>query len=248
MPTPLPAPIMPHSDYLVFVDESGDHGLKTCDPSYPMFVLAFCIISKQDYSAKITPAMMNFKFKHFGHDWTILHEHEIRKAKGEFAFLTDATKRTAFLDDLSGLMRDAPMALVAVVIHKQRLAEQYNRPPNPYHLAMEYGLERIVYHLQSLGQSDKRTPVVFERRGKNEDDELELEFLRLAARFPELQIHFADKKANLAGLQLADLVARPIGRHVMNPAQPNQAYDIIQAKFRRKPSGDANGWGLKIVP
>jgi hypothetical protein len=31
------------SEYIVYVDESGDHGLETIDPNYPVFVLAFCI-------------------------------------------------------------------------------------------------------------------------------------------------------------------------------------------------------------
>lgn len=35
------------SDYLVFVDESGDHGLDTIDPGYPMFVLAFCVLREK---------------------------------------------------------------------------------------------------------------------------------------------------------------------------------------------------------
>jgi hypothetical protein len=29
------------SDYIVYVDESGDHGLVSVDPEYPVFVLAF---------------------------------------------------------------------------------------------------------------------------------------------------------------------------------------------------------------
>ncbi len=29
------------SDYIVYVDESGDHGLQNLDPNYPVFVLAF---------------------------------------------------------------------------------------------------------------------------------------------------------------------------------------------------------------
>ena len=29
------------SKYVVYVDESGDHGLKNIDPNYPVFVLAF---------------------------------------------------------------------------------------------------------------------------------------------------------------------------------------------------------------
>ena len=41
-------PVPQHfSDYVVYVDESGDHGLKTMDKTYPLFVLAFCVFMKQ---------------------------------------------------------------------------------------------------------------------------------------------------------------------------------------------------------
>ena len=76
----------------------------------------------------------------------------------------------------------------------------------------------------------------------------ELEFRRVAASIPGFEIHFVDKKANLAGLQIADLVARPIGRHVLNPDQPNRAFDIISPKLRRGPDGQLLGYGLKIHP
>jgi len=36
------------SDYIIYVDESGDHGLERIDPEFPIFVLAFCIIRKSD--------------------------------------------------------------------------------------------------------------------------------------------------------------------------------------------------------
>jgi hypothetical protein len=39
---------------------------------------------------------------------------------------------------------------------------------------------------------------------------------------------FASKKVNCGGLQIADLIARPIGRSVLNPAQKNRAYDLIE--------------------
>ena len=41
---------MNHSDYIVYVDESGDHGLKDIDATYPLFVLAFCIFHKSTYT------------------------------------------------------------------------------------------------------------------------------------------------------------------------------------------------------
>ena len=39
------------------------------------------------------------------------------------------------------------------------------------------------------------------------------------------------KTSNSAGLQMTDLMARPVGLHHLRPSQPNQAYDIISNKF-----------------
>ncbi len=241
-------PIAAHGDYLVFVDESGDHGLANCDPAYPVFVLAFCIMSKRDYTERISPGLQRFKFTHFGHDFTILHEHEIRKAKNEFAFLLASERREPFYADLNALMAETPMSIVAVVIRKDLLKSRYNDPVNPYHLALEYGLERVAKHLVAAGQTGRKTHLVCECRGRREDDELELEFHRIAARIPDFEIRFVDKKANLPGLQIADLVARPIGRHVLNPSQENRAFDVLKSKFRASPTGVFLGYGLKVFP
>jgi hypothetical protein len=233
---------------MVFVDESGDHGLDPCDLAYPVFVLAFCIMRKSEYIDVITPAVQRFKFKHFGHDLVVLHEHEIKKAKGEFAFLLVPAKREAFFPELNALVASTPMTLVAVVIRKDKLKEQYHKPGNPYHLALEYGLERVSKWLASQGQAGKLTPLICESRGRKEDDSLELEFRRVATRVSGFDIRFVDKRANLPGLQIADLVARPIGRHVIDPAQENRAYTILASKFRRSPEGQINGYGLKVFP
>ena len=45
------------SDYIVFVDESGDHSLTSIDPEFPVFALSFCVISKVDYIALVVPAV-----------------------------------------------------------------------------------------------------------------------------------------------------------------------------------------------
>lgn len=241
-------------DYIVYVDESGDHGLERMDPHYPVFVLAFCVFEKAVFADAVVPAMLRFKFGHFGHDQVVLHEHEIRKAKNAFRFLTKAELREPFMRDLSALVAAAPFTIVAVVIRKERLAVQYTRPENPYTLAMEFGLERVCAFLREKRQAGKVTPFVFEKRGDKEDAELELEFRRLTGPHRAVcgsvsaEILIADKKSISTGLQLADLVARPIGLHVLRPDQANRAYEILEPKLRRSPGNQTLGWGLKVFP
>lgn len=86
---------MRFSDYIVFVDESGDHGMDSIDDGYPLFVLSCCLISKRDYMSTVVPAMQQLKFSMFGHDAVILHEREIRKDLGPFSVLRDRVRKQA---------------------------------------------------------------------------------------------------------------------------------------------------------
>ncbi|GAB4262715.1 MAG: hypothetical protein Kow0065_13460 [Methylomicrobium sp.] len=88
------------SDTIVYVDESGDHGLNSIDPSYPIFVLVFCIFHKRDYVQTVVPLIQEFKLKHFGHDQVILHKSD-------------------FLNELTDLVQKAPFTLISSVIDKQ---------------------------------------------------------------------------------------------------------------------------------
>ncbi len=241
-------------DYIVYVDESGDHGLQTMDPEYPIFVLAFCIFAKTRLATELVPAVMRFKFAHFGHDQVVLHEHDIRKSNGPFRILLNASRRAAFLGDLTTLMSEAPATIVGIVIRKAQLVNRYAQPNNPYLIALEFGLERVCAFLREHGQTGKLTHFVFECRGGKEDLELEVQFRRVTggansryARTP-VEILMADKKSIATGLQFADLVARPIGLHVLRPGQPNRAFDTLEPHLRRSPDGRVDGWGLKVFP
>ena len=240
-------------DYIVFVDESGDHSLTSIDRSYPIFVLAFCLFEKKHYAEEVTPATLKFKFKYFGHDQVILHENDIRKARGVFNILQNANVRSVFMDDLNALVEQSNFVLTASVIKKDKLNTKYSDPDNPYHIAMALGLERIYLHLESLGCKTGTTHLLFESRGLKEDKDLELEFRRVCdnnrtKKILPFEIILADKRSNSAGLQIADLIARPIGRQILKPEQPNRAYEIIEKKFRRNLKGNLNGWGLKLFP
>ena len=89
------------SDYIVYVDESGDHSLESIDEKYPLFVLAFCIFNKKHYIEQVSPAIKKFKFNQFGHDMVLLHEFDIRKAKNEFVILINEERRYAFMSALT---------------------------------------------------------------------------------------------------------------------------------------------------
>jgi hypothetical protein len=245
------------SDYLVFVDESGSPAMGRIDPDFPLLVLAFLIVRKDQYLSQIVPAIQGFKFSHFGHDQVILHEREIRRDLGPFSFLKTKELKAGFLGELSSIMADAPFALVATVIRKDRLQARYRNPANPYFLALQYGLERVCAYLRQQGDWGKtphpRVHLIVEQRGRSEDDELELEFRRICdggnynhEKFA-FDIVFANKQSNSSGLQLADLVARPVGMSVIRPDQPNRAFDLLKAKFV-KVRGYAEGWGLKVFP
>lgn len=234
------------SDFVVFVDESGDHGLVSIDQEYPVFALAFCVMRKDDYARHVTPAIQEFKFGIWGHDAVVLHEHEIRKSKGPFAFLlTNPVLRGRFYDGLNRLIEDAPMTIFASVIDKEALRQKYIRPRNPYEIALLFCMERLHAMLLQEGQEGRTVHVVFESRGKKrEDPELELEFRRITGndrqwgyrsvdftRF-DFQPVFMSKTTNAAGLQLADLTARPIALATLRPEQANRAYEIIRPKLR----------------
>ena len=240
-------------DYLVFVDESGDHGIETVDPGYPVFVLVFCVFAKDTYAASAAPALMRFKFRHWGHDQVVLHEREIRKPKGPFAFLMNTARRDAFHADLTAMMDDADFRLIASVIRKDAYRARFPAPDNPYHVAMGFGLERVYLELRARGCRDGSTHVICERRGPVEDAQLEAEIRRVCAnnatgRTLPFEPVMASKQCNSAGLQMADLVARPIGRKIICPGQENRAFDVIERKFRRDARGRVQGWGLKVYP
>ncbi len=246
------------SDFIVYVDESGDHSLTHINAEYPVFVLAFCIFHKRHYSEAVVPAITDFKFRHFGHDMQILHETDIRKERNGFNF-KNRDGKYAFMAALGDLIEQHNFILISVVIDKQRLAEKYQIPDNPYHIALKFCLERLFYFLKEKSQQDCITHVVVENRGKKEDDELELEFRRVCdganahGQNLPFELIFADKKTNSPGLQLADLVARPIGIHFLRPDQENRAFNVLEKKLYsrngRKGAGSGyEGYGLKCFP
>ena len=108
-------------------------------------------------------------------------------------------------------------------------------------------METLYEFLMERDEHHQKTHVFVECRGKKEDAELVLEFRRVCDGNNRFGIHlpfeilFSDKKAMSSGLQMADLVARPIGLNTLKPHQENRAFDALKVKLfcdqRRKGAG-----------
>jgi hypothetical protein len=100
--------------------------------------------------------------------------------------------------------------------------------------------------------------IVAERRDPTLDRELDIAWLNLkvqGTRFMQAKaieerimgLNLRPKTANIAGLQLADLVVTPIGRKVLGKTI-KEDYRVIEEKFRCSRTGRIEGYGLVVLP
>ena len=242
-------------DYIVFLDEAGDHSLELIDKDFPVFALAMFVCDTKYYNYTILPEIAQLKTDYFGHEGVILHSRDIRKAQNYFGFLTDLNKREIFIKRINALMESLDYKLIVSVIKKQMHKEKYGLvASHPYDLAMKFCLERLLPLLEEVQQ--KEIYLIAESRGKREDHNLELSFLKIISqgteyidskRFKQIDFNlkFVSKKMNITGTQLADLVAYPVARHALNPNKINLSYNVISEKFY---IGKGKINGLKIFP
>lgn len=243
---------------VLFLDESGDHSLNVSkiDKSYPMFVLAGCIFDFDYYLNVVEKRIRDLKVQYFGKTDVILRSYDIRKQKGDFVSLVDASKRMQFYEDLNTVLGGFEFTVIAAAINKLEHIEQYVTPENPYNLCFRFLLERAIMYLghstehmilraeSREGHNDKQLATVYERFRQNgfaefiKPDEVQRKLVDLS---------FNQKSQNVMGHQIADLVAYPIGRWVLDGTRENKPFAMIEQKLHRKNDSYLN-FGLKIFP
>lgn len=242
---------------VMFLDESGDHSLvrDKIDKSYPMFVLAGCIFDFDYYTKTVEPEIEKLKIKHFGKTNIILRSYDIRKQKGDFAVLVDRKKREEFYKDLDKLISVSDFTIIAGAINKLKLMDKYHNPTNPYELCFQFILERVIMY---IGRKEETLILRAESRETHNDRELAVVFEKFRQSGnniikPEevkkkiIDLSFNQKTQNIAGHQIADLVAYPIGKKVLEGKKENLAFEIVEKKFHCK-NGSYQNYGLKIFP
>lgn len=239
---------------VMFLDESGDHSLVKIDQSYPMFVLAGCIFDV-DYIEELEKRVNILKLKYFGKTDVILRSYDIRKQKREFSCLIDSQFRQKFYDDLNQLISQLDFSIIAVAINKLKLKKLYSDPDNPYNLCLQFILERSMMY---LGKTQEKIMFRIESRETHNDQKLATEyenfrnnsntfFLQEERISKLIDLSFNQKSQNVAGMQLADLVAYPIGKWVLDQNKDNPSFRVISSKVHNK-NGQILNYGLKIFP
>ncbi|OHC73571.1 MAG: hypothetical protein A3G18_07945 [Rhodospirillales bacterium RIFCSPLOWO2_12_FULL_58_28] len=241
---------------VLFLDESGDHNLSVIDPQYPMFVLGGIIVDKDYADGPLTVALNEFKRDIFGRTDIVLHTADITRNRNGFEQLKDEAFRSRFHDRLNAMMRDLCYSVVACAISKDEHLSRYGVAAlDPYLLSLDILVERFC---SVVGKVSGGGVIVAEKRDTTLDRELELAWLNLkiqGTRYLQasaiedriLGLNLRAKQDNIAGLQLADLVVSPIGRHLLGKLD-KEDWRIVEGKFRRDRRGKVEGYGLVILP
>lgn len=243
--------------YHFFLDETGDHGLNFIDPNFPLFLLAGCLFSDEELK-KIKNEIEEFKKHFFGTMGVIMHSRDIRKCEGSFQILFDLEIKKEFYVKLNKILSQSNFTIIGAGVDKDKHIKTYGKnAQNPYEISLSFILERLIFCLNK-DQSNK-VNITIERRGKREDTQL-LEYYNRTKdsgtyyvgkdKFKECinKFDFVLKRDNVIGLQVADLCAYPLARHILNKQEPYVPFQIIKDKIYCNLNGKYDGYGLKTFP
>lgn len=244
--------------YHFFLDETGDHGLTYIDKNFPLFVLCGCLFQEETLK-KVEEKIDALKLKFFKSKDVILHSREIRKCEGAFQILFDLKLKEEFYKDLNRTLQEADYKIIGVGINKEEHIKKYgNQAYDPYGISLYFVIERMIFCLDSLDRN-ATVDIKLETRGRKEDVLLTAHLNSIMDRGTthvdrdrlkrkQLNFKFSSKRDNLVGLQIADLIAYPLARHLLNPKEPYVPFEVIEKKIYCDKSGKYDGWGLKLFP
>jgi Protein of unknown function (DUF3800) len=142
-----------------------------------------------------------------------------------------------------------------VAIEKEKYIKKYGKLSNdPYEISLSFIIERAIFYLDESHAINLK--IIIEKRGRKEDNSLNSHFCKLYAngtyfiteermRQYHLELEFKGKLDNINGLQLADLIAYPIARYLLNKEGVNYSFEIVKNKFYSK---NGINYGLKVFP
>lgn len=258
--------------YRMYIDEVGNaQPCKHPNDENARYLSLTGVIIALDYSRdSLHPQLEGLKRNYFhSHpdDPVIFHRKHLVQGNQPFQSLRDQGTREAFFYEFFELISQAEYQVVTAVVDKIALQEKHgNNAWEPYHFALEILLERYVRFL-SL-RPDSLGDLMVESRNSGQDRDLKLSFARLCNKgtyycssqdiekaITSKEIKIRPKTSNIAGLQLADLLAHPSAISIIreNTRQPwiheygNRVVEILNRDKYRRDGNTIKGIGRKLV-
>jgi hypothetical protein len=256
----------------MYVDEVGNSDLGASrDANHRYLSLTGVVLELGYVDSTVFPTIEGIKRRFFNShpdDPVILHRKELVNKKPPFDALRDPTIEAAFNNELLQAIRALEYTVFTVVIDKLEHQQKYQTWRfDPYHYCLLIIVERFVLWLRrrsALGD------VMAESRGGKEDRRLKDSFERVYDRgssflprqefvrhLTSRQLKVKAKSNNIAGLQLADLIAHPSHKATLAQQQGQPlasnfggtiASILQQSKYDRDDQGQIDGWGRKWLP
>lgn len=245
--------LLPRTDLIAFIDESGDFELANIDEKYPVCAQCAVTCTVEEYLTETLPNLLRLKYSFFGNECVVMHGHKIRKKSGAFQILQDDKVFAEFMDAISWCFEHMTGCLIIAAVDKPKHKAQYVRPDDPFYLSLKFLLERLHDHWRPQLSVTRRLLCVFEERGREEDKRTLEWFRRICAgdnyrnrEFP-FDADFRPKANNVAGHQYADLAAYAACRYVETRNDERKDWAAVKGKLRTVGDQYLN-YGLKIFP
>ncbi|WP_252255120.1 DUF3800 domain-containing protein [Clostridium sp. ZBS12] len=241
-------------NYYLFLDESKPNG-----SNIKYLCLGGIIIEEDIYKKNIIKDINSIKNSVFGNTEVILHESEIRAAKGEYVEVRKVEKRNLLWNELKRVFTSNNITTIgaAIEVDKYRSFYEENSLNDEYFIVLQIVLENFVHFLQ---KNDGIGSVYIESRDHKNDMAIRNIYHKIIANgtlylnantFQDrlFNINFVIKADNNIGAQLADFIPGTLNRlcNGLNPKKPS----ILTAIESDLYDGKCNlpeRFGFKVMP
>ena len=253
--------------YRLYIDESGDHTYNLIEEASHRYLALLGVWFQQpDDYIEFSDALEQLKRAIFGarpDKPVVLVRSRIINRKGPFGILCNPEVHRRFNSGLLEVIRQARFRMVCVIVDKQAHLDKYTSPFHPYHYCLAAILDR---YCGWLNYKNAIGDVVAESRAREEDLQLKQAYQRVyesgtlmfnhehhQRALTSKDIKLRSKIANIAGIQLADILAHPVKQafllekgKITNLRETfgGQIYEAAVSKFNvNTRTGQVEGYG-----
>lgn len=264
--------IPPRNRYRLYFDETGngDLGAAATQPNERYLSVTGVVFRQDHHDGYISRRLAHLKRDIFGEHETpfSLHRRDIMRREGVYAVLRNEALKKEFDARIFALISETIAASFTVSIDKLEHLNKYSVwRYGPYHYVLECLIERYIKWLEKHGRVGD---VMGEARSRTHDQKLRQSYKlfyrrgnqyhtaqQVQARLTTGDLKLVQKDANVAGIQLADILAHPAHRalkfHQLGETLPDDfgaqlARVLERRSYDRSASGNIEGYGRKWLP